>query len=620
MSKKNIKKITIDKPKSKAITEPLVKSNKKKYLLLSLILLLTVLAYSNSINNQFVTYDDDQYIQKNEVIKSLSTKNISEMFSTFYFSNYHPLTTLSYAIDYHFAFNKTTNTINPVRFHVINLLFHLLNILLVFELIYLLVKKVNLAAIAALLFAIHPMHVESVSWISERKDVLYTFFFLLSAVTYLYYLKKERKFKFIIYCFICFCLSLLSKSMAVTLPVLFLLFDYYENHKLTLKNIIEKIPFFVLSFVFGILAIKSQESSVSNLAYTFSLVNQFFLIIYGVVFYIFKFFVPFNLSALHAYPELSGGALPYYYYLSLIVVLVILTFIIFISFKLKKEIIFGLLFFLITISVVLQLIPVGQAIVAERYTYVPYIGLIFIIIVVYNFIKENNIQLFQKIKPYLIGILTVYLLTFSYLTWSRNQVWKNSTSLWSDVINKNPKHYYGYYGLGNAYYLKDQYDEALKNYNTSIVFYPKFADCYYSRGTAKYKQNNYKGAIEDFTIAIQLNPKYQEAYSNRGTAKLQLQDFLSAKQDFDKAIEINPKDATEYYNRGNVEYYMQKDSLALNDLNLAIQLKPIYPDAYVNRGLVYYYMKNINAACNDWNYALQLGHKDAANYLNQFCK
>jgi tetratricopeptide (TPR) repeat protein len=293
---------------------------------------------------------------------------------------------------------------------------------------------------------------------------------------------------------------------------------------------------------------------------------------------------------------------------------------IFISFKFKKEIIFGLLFFLITISIVLQIFPVGQAHVAERYTYVPYIGLIFIVIQFSNYLKERNIQRFITLKPYLIVLSCIYGLSFSYLTWSRNQIWKDSTSLWKDVISKNAKSAYGYYSLANALYANGQLDEALKNYNISIELQPNYAESYYSRGTIKYKQMKYKDAINDFTIAIQLKPQYQEAFSNRGTAKLQLQDFLNAKLDFDKAIEINPNDPTEYYNRGNVEYYMQNDSLALKDLNKAIYMKPIYPEAFLNRGLVYYYMKNLNAACNDWKQSLDFGNKDALNYLNQFCK
>ncbi len=622
MTKKTTEKKKLNDRKSKTIVEPTTVSNKKKYIFLSFILLLTVLIYSNSFRNQFVNYDDDDYINRNDNIKTLTSKNISKIFTTYYFSNYHPITTLSYAVDYHYAFNKSTGNINPFRFHLINLIFHLFNVILVFQLMYLLIKKLNLSAIAALIFAIHPMHVESVSWISERKDVLYAFFFLLSAISYIYYLRNGRKIKFMIFCFVGFCFSLLSKSMAVTLPVLLLLFDYFENHKITLKNCIEKIPFFILSIVFGIMAILSQNQggSISNLGQSFSIINQFFLVCYGIIFYIVKFFAPFHLSVLHPYPELVGGTLPFVYYLSGILVLAIIISLFLISFKFKKEILFGFFFFLITISVVLQIFPVGQAMVAERYTYIPYLGFIFIVIQLVNYLNENRLPLYNKLKPFALVLLSIYILAFSYSTFNRNEVWKNSISLWSDMIQKYPRNYYGYYSLGNAYSEKNMQQEAVKKYDRSIELFSKYADSYYSRGTVKYKLTDYKGAIDDFTLAIQLNPKYQEAYSNRGTAKLQLQDFINAKLDFDKAIEINPKDASEYYNRGNVEYYMQNDSLALQDLNKAITLKPLYPEAYVNRGLVYYYMKNLNAACNDWNQALQMGQKEASNYLDKFCK
>jgi len=593
----------------------------RKHLLLFFILLFTALIYLNSINNKFVNYDDEHYIQNNDAIKSLSFGSIQQMFTTFYFSNYHPLTTLSFALDYHFAYDKNTGKINAQRFHLINLLFHLLNVLLVFELLFLLFRKIKLSAIGALLFAIHPMHVESVSWISERKDVLYAFFYLLSAIAYLKYLDRGNKFKFIAYSFLFFLLSLLSKSMAVTLPVLLLLFDYYHKERRKIAPMLaEKIPFFVLSVIFGILAIKSQQSSVANLQTTFGFVNNIFLISYGLVFYMFKFVLPVNLSVFHPYPELSEGYLPLIYYLSLFILLSILIFFIFRKFEIKKDLIFGLLFFLITIFVVLQIIPVGQALVAERYTYIPYIGFIIIIIKTYDYFENKTPALLKKINAVFIALLCFYLVFFGYTVWNRNKVWKDSRKLWSDVVKKYPGNFYGYYGLGNAFHAENNFEEAIRNYDKSITLSVGFADAYYSRGTTKFKQNNFKGAIEDFNAAIILKPRYQEAYSNRGTAKMQLQDFKSAKLDFDKAIELNPKDPTEYYNRGNVVYYMQMDSLALADFNKAIALKPKYHEAYLSRGLVFYYMKNLDAACNDWNYALKLGNNDALKYLNQFCK
>jgi len=622
MGNKPLKKVATDKRKAKVIVGIKGESSKRKYIVLLLVLALTVLVYSNSIRNGFVSYDDDKYIAGNEYIKGVSASNVGAMFTDFYFSNYHPLTTLSYAIDYHFAFDKVSGKIDAGRFHLVNLLFHLLNVLLVFQLIYLLIRKMNLSAIGALLFAIHPMHVESVSWISERKDVLYAFFFLLSVIAYIYYQRNEGKYKYLVYSFVCFCLSLLSKSMAVTLPVLLLLLDYYKKRKIGLRNVLEKIPFFALSLVFGIIAIKSQQAggAISDLTPSFSMFDRVFMVSYGLLFYVFKFFAPFNLSVLHSYPELIGGGLPIWYYFSMVAMIGVLGLLIFKSFKFKREIVFGLLFFLVTVSVVLQVFPVGQAIVAERYSYIPYIGLIFIVIQLYIFIKEKNVLFFNSIKPYVIGVLTIYIMVFSYLTWNRNKVWKDSLSLWTDVVEKNARDYYGHYGVGNALYVKGEFDEALKHYNASIDIRPTFALSYYNRGIAKFAQTNYKGAIEDYTKAIEIDAKYQEAYSNRGSAKLQLQDYKGAMQDYDKAIEINPKDASEYYNRGNVAYYMQKDSLALRDFNKAIDLKPIYPDAYINRGLLYYYMKNLNGACNDWNEALNMGHQEALNYLNQFCK
>ena len=222
------------------------------------------------------------------------------------------------------------------------------------------------------------MHVESVAWISERKDVLYTLFYLLSLLTYLQYLKTNRKAKQYIILLLFFILSLLSKVAAVTLPVLLIAIDVYKKRKITVISLLEKLPFFLLSLLFGILTILSQKNvdAFNQISTSFSVIDKIFLFSYSIIFYIFKLIAPINLSAVYYFPEVHK-TLPWQYYASLPALLILLFFIIRKS-SIRKEILFGVIFFLITISVMLQIVPVGTAHTAERYTYVPYLGLLFI--------------------------------------------------------------------------------------------------------------------------------------------------------------------------------------------------------------------------------------------------
>ena len=215
-------------------------NRRTQYLLLFLILILTAILYAACLKNGFVNWDDGKNVFENPDIKSLGWQNIKKIFSTFYLGMYQPITTISFALDYKIA------GLDPQQFHLTNLLFHLLNVWLVFMFILLLTKNNVIAVVTALFFAVHPLHAESVCWVSERKDVLYAFFYLLSIITWINYLKSGRKITFFFLSMFFFLLSLCSKSAAVTLPVLMILIDYYMGIKINFKSHLNKIPFFLL--------------------------------------------------------------------------------------------------------------------------------------------------------------------------------------------------------------------------------------------------------------------------------------------------------------------------------------------------------------------------------------
>ncbi len=536
------------------------------------LVIITFLIYSKSLNNQFTNWDDEQYITKNIAITSLHGDSVGytfkKAFSSFVVGNYHPLTMLSYCIEY----NKYK--LNPKPYHLTNLILHILNTLLVFAFIWLLTKQKWVSFITALLFTIHPMHVESVSWVSERKDVLYAFFYLTSLCTYILYVKQEnQKSLFYVLTFILFLFAIFSKAIAVTIPIVFIVIDYYLNRDISLKSLKEKIPFFVCSVIIGIVAIKAQaayDAIGSSTQYNY--LDHILFSCYGILNYLVKLLIPINLSCFYAYPAKENGMYPLFFYMAPLLLLAI----VFVLYKLqllkKKEVLFGLLFFVITILLVIQLLPVGDALVADRYTYLPYIGLFFIITQQANYLIEKFQEKLKSLKPLLIGLFLVIAILFSYMSHQRSLVWKDSFTLWNNALENSPPAYISYYCRGNAYSQMNEYNKAIADFNAANQYDSTNCNLYYSRGHAYYFTGQYEKSIEDLSKTIHMNNNYFDAYLTRGGAYLNLKNYTKAIEDFSAALSLNPTNAATFCNRAITYLYMQQYQLALNDAVKAREL------------------------------------------------
>jgi len=548
---------------------------------LPFILIITAIVFANMLGNDFIdNWDDQVYVLNNEIIKQLNWKNLKVIFSSFYIGNYHPLTMLSYAIEYKLF------GLNPFPFHLTNYILHLLNVILVYLFFKRFIGKSYVAAITSLFFALHPMHVESVAWISERKDLLFTFFFLLSLNSYSKYLLIEKKISYLIWSFLWFFLSLLSKPAAVCLPLVLALMDFYHHKKVSWKTFISKIPFFALSFFFGILTVFAQRKTFYDPAFFFSFFDRVFLVSYSIGYYLFKVFVPFNLCALHYYPVKSGGLLPTEYYFAL-PVLLLLIWGVFKSGRFKHELIFGLLLYFITIALELQIIPVGQAIVSERYSYIPYIGIFFIFGQFFSYVKDNEFSFSRKIRSIVSFVLVIFIVLYSFLTHERNKIWKNGEVLFTDVIEKYPEQGYGWL----------------------------------ARGLSKSSKGDFEGAIADYTITLQLKPTYNhlKAFCNRGISFMNLNRMDESFSDFNKAIKLDPKCAETYFNRGSAYYKTGNYENAVSDFTKGLKIK-LDPMAYYCRGFSKFSLNDKNGACSDWLLAQQYGNLQAAGMLEMYCK
>ena len=602
--KKNSGKNQVVAPEKPALKSVEAK-RQSRIVLVAVILFITAGVYSNSLKNGFVQWDDDVYVLNNSDVKHLDIQSIHNFFKAGYLKMYQPVTMVSYALDYKIG------KLNPFTYHCTNLVFHLLNVLLVFYLILLLTKQTGIAAISALFFGIHPLHVESVAWISERKDLLYSFFYLCSLVTYIFYRNKSRGIQYYVLAILLFVLSLCSKSAAVTLPLILFLIDYYLGRKLTFKNSLDKIPFIVLSILFGILSLLSQRVIGNNVDYVtgYTIMERLFIGSYSFAFYIIKSIVPFGLSALHPLPFKSGGALPIQYYISIISFfgfagLLAWTYKSKLDETTKKDILFGLLFFACTIALIL-FIPVGQAVVAERYAYIPYIGLFMIVGRFYVYFRQKSFPSFPKLQHCYAAALVTAMALFAYSAYGRNVVWKNSLGLFSDVIEKNPEAGLAYNNRGNIWKEQNDFKAAMEDYNKAIEL--KYGDAYYNRGILRNIIKDYKNAIEDFSRALTVKSDKEKIYNNRGIAELNLGDFKGAEEDFGKAIEINPQYLNAYNNRGFVRYERLSDFKgAITDFNMAVRLDPKASDIYTNRGNAKLRSGDLAGALLDYDKALQI--------------
>jgi tetratricopeptide (TPR) repeat protein len=552
-------------------------------LILALILVLTAAVFSNSLRNEFIDeLDDDIYVVNNAAVKDLSAAGLKTIFTTFVAGNYHPLTMLSYAVEYRLF------GLNPRAYHRTNRLLHGLNTALVFALVWLLWRRRAAAVLAALLFAVHPMRVESVSWISERKDVLFALFYLAALLAYVSYVKDRAKRGRLAGTLILFLLSLLSKPTAVTLPVVLLLIDVYLRRKLDRRAWLEKIPFFVLAVVFGALTLATQDpgTTLQEMTGRYGFFDRLFFPFYALAFYLVRLFVPTGLSAYHYYPELVGGRLPWEYHAAPVVVIIVILAVVLARGRFRREVVFGSLFFLVTVAVTLQVIPAGRAVAAERYTYIPYLGPFLVLGFLFDHALKRGKGAGRWLRPVALAAAILIVLGLSYGTYRRNETWRDSLTVFSDVIAKNPEAGHGYFLRGLIHYKKRDYGAALADYDRAVDLGFRDAKLFNNRAIVRGMNKDYRGALADLELALELNPQFVEALSNRGNVKAALGDQDGAIQDFEQALRLSPS----------------------------------YINAHYGLGMVSYARGDMKAACAHWQRAAQLGSEQARKLIAERCK
>ncbi len=592
------------------------KKNKGRivFLLAMIVTAITFFVLKPVTKNDFINWDDPRYLLENKMVRSLDKENIKAIFvdQENYQSSYVPLTILSFAIEYHIS------KYDPSTYHTTNLIIHLLNTLLVFWLFFLLSTKPEVAFLCALLFGIHPMHVESVAWVTERKDVLFSFFFLLSLISYVYFLRALRS-RWIFYgiALILFFTALLAKSAAASLPLIIILIDYLKYRKVNIKSIIEKIPFLFLSVWWGMVTMGATKALSSP--EDFNILERVMLASRNVFVYIGKMIMPIKQSLYYPFPNYDNGYLPVEFYIAPFALLAII-FIIYKYARSNRKLIFGLSFFLFTIALMLQFIPVGPNLITERYTYISYIGLFYILGEGYSYIHRNTSKTIKNIRPFIQVALGIYLIIFMYRTYQRVEVWQNSETVWSDVLDNFTTDAEPYYNRAAFYMEKKNYNKALYDLNNALEVKPNHVGAYNNKGLVLYHRGKYKKAIKHFDHAIKLDSTYAKAYTNRGMAWGRLGSLDKTIEDCNKAIAIDPTIADSYANKGIALAMRGEYKEAIKNFNKAIERKPFDEKYYFNRGMALASQGNRKAGCKDLYKARKMGYPNVENTINKYCK
>jgi len=572
----------------------------KELLLLVLVIIVTIAIYYPAVHHQFTNWDDLDYITENPYIKALTPANIHHIFTSPIALNYHPLTMLS------LAFNYAISGMEPFSYFLVNILLHICNILLAFYLAFLLLKRNKILALfVAAIFAVHPMHVESVAWIAERKDVLYTFFFLSAMISWIFFIGK-RNWKWYLFSLVLFVFAGLSKPSSVVLPLVLLLIDFLHRRKFKLQLIIEIIPFLAFSIWIGMATLHAQlHKAVVDIQY-YNFIQQFLFASYGFFIYIFKLIIPVGLSALHPVPVFNNSMdLPAVYFISPFINALIIGFVLY-SLKYTRVLFFGLLFYFLNIVLTLQFMQVGSAVIAERYTYVSYIGLL----IGLAWLMDYTSGLKKIPMTWFYPVIIILFCVFTFLSAGRVSVWKNSETLWSDVIAKYPKSHLAYSNRGYYYVKENMLEKALPDFTRSIELMPTFIDALNNRGSLYRLQNKYRLAVNDYNRALSINPDYVKALSGRGQAYFELNILDSALADFNKAYQTDPELAISLGNRGGVYFRLGQYDNAVEECNRVIAHYPDNTEAHLNRGVSYSSLQKWDPAINDYTYVINAKTKN----------
>lgn len=590
----------------------LPKSRFLKPTLLTLVLGCVFWAYWPSLFNGFVSWDDNLYVVENETIRHLSGASLKTIFTTDVSLNYTPLTSLSFAGEYHFF------KYNPFYYHLDNLLLHLAVVALVFILALRLSLSLTVAALAALFFGLHPMHVESVAWVTERKDVLYAFFYMLALVLYWNYLTGKSRVSYF-GSLICGLLSILSKPMALSLPLVLFVLDWFWGRKPDRKLFFEKIPFALVIFPIAWLTY-SLNARVIELKFPDAVLTWG----WTLTFYLKKFVLPFDFLPLYELPSPVTLSNPEFIGALIFAIFIVSSLI---YFRKNRWLVFAFLFYFVSIFFLLRFDSRADlCVVADRFMYLPSVGFCILAAVYFRRLflwsKSQN-------KVVAVGLCVIAfgcLLFLGTTTFHQTKIWGDGIAFWNKVLKVYPANALGYNQRGLAYKERGDLESALADYSQAIALLPAYDFALTNRGIVYKEMGKFEQAYDDHTQAIAVNRDFSEAYLNRGNVLFSAGDFKAAIADYTKAIgtigvsarrNSTPYRAESYSRRGSAYFFMKDYGNALSDFNAALEINPDNVVALDNRAIIFSIRGQKDKALADFERSLRLVPGNAVNYVNR---
>ncbi len=575
-------------------------SNNAKQILISIFLVVaTLVVYWQVEGFEFLNLDDELYVTGNEhVTTKLTIDNIIWAFTGEHAFNWHPVTSLSHMLDYQLY------GLNPAGHHLTNLFFHIVNALLLFLVLKRMTGAVWKSSFVAALFALHPLHVESVAWVSERKDVLSAFFWMLTLLAYTSYAEKKRNGRYLLI-LLFFILGLMSKPMLVTLPFVLLLLDFWplrrlkpghpndnfsnpKTKKIADKEanifplILEKIPLFALAIGASIATyIVQHKAGAVKSTETYPLLVRIVNALVSYIEYLKKTFWPEDLTVFYPHAE---SALPVWKGVVCGVVLVCITTVVIRMVRRSPSLAVGWFWYLGTLVPVIGIVQIGAQAMADRYTYIPFIG---IAIMVAWGLPElmANWRHRDRMLAVSAGILIPAMMA---LSWAQANHWENNIKLYNHAIEVTDKKYPSFaiihYNLGAALYDKKELNEAISHYKEAIRLKPDYAVSHYNLGVTLGELMEIDAAISHYRDAIRIQPEYAASHNNLANALDKKMEFDEAVFHYKEAIKLKPNHAKTHYNLGRTLGKQMKLDEAIAHYKEAIRLKPGYAEAHNNLG------------------------------------
>ena len=612
---------------------------RKWYLLLACTMFVALLSYSNSVHNQFV-FDDNHLLLNNLTIRGiekiprfLSLKRLR--------SDHRPVRGISYTVDYTlnkklwhhlYSYEGLDKGLNPVGYHIANCAYHLVTSLLVFLLVFQLASSYRMAFLAASLFALHPVHTDSVTYLSGRRDILVALFYLAGFYFFLRY-RHTRKITYILVAFLSYLLSLGSKEMGVTLPALFLCYDlvthlpekirsihssgYWKELFRTCKKVLVQSNYFysfmfsgALLFTYYKVFIKSPSQRTSY--YGDSILTTFLTVGKILLYYLKLLVYPVNLNADYSYDAfpLSSSFLEPATLGSFIVV-GILGYGILRMMVTHKMAAFGLIWFFVTLLPVCHIFP-HHELLAEHYLYLPSFGFCLVVASVLNhFLEERRYR-----YPIYISLAAVALF-FSLRIAERNRDWKDAFTLWQKTIKTAPQCARAHVSLGNAYNERGELDKAIAEYKQGLAIRPHYAKGHVNLGDAYAKKKLFDKAIAQYKKVLDNNPNHAEALAKTGASYLEKGMLDEAIPALKKALAIKPSYAEALANLGTT--YQMKGMLdeAIAMCKKALALMPTLEEAHINLGIAYGKKGLLDEAISHFNNVLRINSDSAHAYYNR---